>query len=152
MCQCILWSFCKLSHAYKAIVQESADSAQCMHGVSSVNCFHNIYHRGSRFTQLPMYLFSVVCLARGAVASFYWYPVLNWPCDSWICGNIANNLSNITNTITRGLILILPKNNDFLTTVFWQLHSLRISSQWFINSHPWTAWDCLLKNKFSVDY
>jgi hypothetical protein len=38
--------------------------------VSSVNCFHNIYHRGSRFTQLPTYLFSVVRLARGAVASF----------------------------------------------------------------------------------
>jgi hypothetical protein len=44
-------------------------------GVSSVNCFHNIYHRGSRFTQLPMYSFSVVQLARGAVASFDWYPV-----------------------------------------------------------------------------
>ena len=39
------------------------------HAVSSVNCFHNIYHRGSRFTQLPMYLFFVK-LARGAVASF----------------------------------------------------------------------------------
>jgi hypothetical protein len=38
--------------------------------VSSVNCFHNIYHRGSRFTQLPTYLFFVVRLARGAVASF----------------------------------------------------------------------------------
>jgi hypothetical protein len=38
--------------------------------VSSENCFHNIYHRGSRFTQLPTYLFSVVRLARGAVASF----------------------------------------------------------------------------------
>jgi gag-polypeptide of LTR copia-type len=38
--------------------------------VSSVNCFHNIYHRGSRFTQLPTYLFSVVRLARGAIASF----------------------------------------------------------------------------------
>jgi hypothetical protein len=38
--------------------------------VSSVNCFHNIYHRGSWFTQLPMYSFSVVRLARGAVVSF----------------------------------------------------------------------------------
>ena len=33
----------------------------------SVNCFHNIYHRGShsRFTQIPMYFLCLINFARG---------------------------------------------------------------------------------------